>query len=57
MVFQRLAFNIGDPSDNIENIFIFSFAFNIGEARNNIESCEYQCVSFSIMVIKVLILN
>ncbi|KAF0783069.1 hypothetical protein L243_20205, partial [Salmonella enterica subsp. enterica serovar Worthington str. BCH-3008] len=31
--------------------------FNIGQVRNTIESYEYQCVTFSILVIKVLFPN
>ncbi|EGT4255867.1 hypothetical protein D8W73_17590 [Citrobacter amalonaticus] len=41
----------------ILKIFIFAPNFNIGEVLNNIESCEYQCVTFSILVIMVLFPN
>jgi len=56
-VFSELPFNIGDPENNIESFHICLHLFNIGEARNTIESCKYQCVTFSILVIKVLFPN
>ncbi|ESJ62308.1 hypothetical protein CFSAN001077_23406, partial [Salmonella enterica subsp. enterica serovar Norwich str. CFSAN001077] len=45
------------PANNIENFHIWHISFNIGEVRNTIESYEYQCVTFSILVIKVLFPN
>ncbi|EHC95075.1 hypothetical protein LTSESEN_0185 [Salmonella enterica subsp. enterica serovar Senftenberg str. A4-543] len=41
----------------IKNFHIWHISFNIGEVRNTIESYEYQCVTFSILVIKVLFPN
>ncbi|EBV0808814.1 hypothetical protein DNU23_04870 [Salmonella enterica subsp. enterica serovar Hvittingfoss] len=55
--FKYLAFNIVEPAINIENFHIWHISFNIGEVRNTIESYEYQCVTFSILVIKVLFPN
>ena len=55
--FKWLAFNIVEPADNIENFHIWRDSFNIGEACNTIESYEFQCVTFSILVIKVLFPN
>ncbi|EHC77585.1 hypothetical protein LTSEMIS_0095 [Salmonella enterica subsp. enterica serovar Mississippi str. A4-633] len=40
-----------------KNFHIWHISFNIGEVRNTIESYEYQCVTFSILVIKVLFPN
>ncbi|OFV14288.1 hypothetical protein HMPREF3126_09200 [Salmonella sp. HMSC13B08] len=53
----HLSFNIGDPSNNIENFYVLWGLFNISEVLNNIESCKYQRVTFSILVIKVLFPN
>ncbi|EHC96795.1 hypothetical protein LTSEUGA_0118 [Salmonella enterica subsp. enterica serovar Uganda str. R8-3404] len=67
--FKYLTFNIVEPANNIENFVepanniekknfhIWHISFNIGEVRNTIESYEYQCVTFSILVIKVLFPN
>ncbi|EBV4314959.1 hypothetical protein DOQ64_21215 [Salmonella enterica subsp. enterica serovar Livingstone] len=55
--FKYLTFNIVEPANNIENFHIWHISFNIGEVRNTIESYEYQCVTYSILVIKVLFPN